>query len=627
MNKIFLLGIKTALALLVVFGIWKGLANILATDRGLDLTDEGLYLLEADPPNTNASWAFPFGWHTGILFKLVNYDIKNFRTFGAFLLVLAGGWLGSSTSCFVLKNVNFTKTEILYLHLKNALIGAFGVLLFYAALLLTPGYNWLNLFGIIISVSGYINLINDDTKIEFLYHPKKILFCIFVAVGIFITLPAKPSSGPMLYFFGGLFMFSYLKKKIKIYPQVIILIFIFLLLLLSLLFKIWQLPLALFFITPLQGPRFVPETSIFDALKEVCLIPKLFYGHMATTDQNILIIIILGLLLAIFFALVDFKTFRFQYIGVAIAIGLIVIGSLRLSGISFNPMIKTNAYSRFADPKIITSCFCLLACLFSINFIIFLKNKILKTNLKSNTEKFLSCIFLIIMPFIFAFGTSNGVYNMTSLATIFLLLIIQQQSIVWDDFKSRFAAGTICFVFTMILVGSVLIDSHEAPYRKLPTRMQTEIIEVGRHSAKVRVDKETAFILNELRSQSKKSGWIDGTPLLGVVWHWASTVPYFLGATVPDCLLLTLFGNPSSVEIAKYRLSHRLGSFDSKNAWILTSDQTALNIQQKSDINAVLSFLPIATKKAFPKDYVLAGHVKNLQLWKPNYHPAVLHKE
>jgi hypothetical protein len=89
-----------ALVLLLVIsgimGLWFGLAFILATDRGLDLTDEGLYLLAADPPVAAANYGFPFGWHTGLLFRLVGYDISAFRTLGALVLVLAGGWLGWS---------------------------------------------------------------------------------------------------------------------------------------------------------------------------------------------------------------------------------------------------------------------------------------------------------------------------------------------------------------------------------------------------------------------------------------------------------------------------------------------------------------------------------------------------
>ena len=36
--------------------LWIVLGFILGTSRGLDMTDEGLYLLAADPPNASASW-------------------------------------------------------------------------------------------------------------------------------------------------------------------------------------------------------------------------------------------------------------------------------------------------------------------------------------------------------------------------------------------------------------------------------------------------------------------------------------------------------------------------------------------------------------------------------------------
>jgi hypothetical protein len=76
------------------FFIWIIVKQLLASDRGLDLTDEGLYLLDANPPSNTAAWGFPWGWHTGPFFQIVNYNISSFRTLGGVLLVLLSGYLG-----------------------------------------------------------------------------------------------------------------------------------------------------------------------------------------------------------------------------------------------------------------------------------------------------------------------------------------------------------------------------------------------------------------------------------------------------------------------------------------------------------------------------------------------------
>ena len=51
---------------------WWVLGLLLASDRGLDLSDEGLYLLAANPPTAHAAWGFPWGWNLRPLFQLVN---------------------------------------------------------------------------------------------------------------------------------------------------------------------------------------------------------------------------------------------------------------------------------------------------------------------------------------------------------------------------------------------------------------------------------------------------------------------------------------------------------------------------------------------------------------------------
>ena len=102
-----------------LFILWNILVNILATDHALDLTDEGLYLLAADPPTTNAAWGFPWGWHTGILFRVVGYDIAAFRTFGAVLLVSAGGWVGWSAMRSVVSFAVPAQEDTLWLRVKS----------------------------------------------------------------------------------------------------------------------------------------------------------------------------------------------------------------------------------------------------------------------------------------------------------------------------------------------------------------------------------------------------------------------------------------------------------------------------------------------------------------------------
>jgi hypothetical protein len=131
-----------------------------------------------------------------------------------------------------------------------------------------------------------------------------------------------------------------------------------------------------------------------------------------------------------------------------------------------------------------------------------------------------------------------------------------------------------------------------------------------------------------LKKQAIQNGWVPGTPLLGVVWDWSSTVPYFLGARVPDCLMLTLFRYPGSVAVGKYNIKNSLGDFPSEKAWILTNvpgrdpglyslQPAPLNEKSQAEVNEVLAEAARAGGREFPRDYQLAAETIDYQLWRP----------
>ena len=155
-NKISLrrLSFTSIASVAVLVVLWWLLNRVLASSRGLDLSDEGLYLLAADPPSPSASWGFPSGWHTHPLFALVGYDIASFRTLGAVVLFVAFAWLGWASVRVVTAARELTTTQRQFLLFTGVLVGGLGSLFYYAPMLRTPSYNWLNLVGIAISAAA-----------------------------------------------------------------------------------------------------------------------------------------------------------------------------------------------------------------------------------------------------------------------------------------------------------------------------------------------------------------------------------------------------------------------------------------------------------------------------------------
>jgi hypothetical protein len=56
---------------------------IFKTNKGLDFTDEGIFLLAASVKDKSESLLFPWGWHTSIIYQLANENVSNFRALGA----------------------------------------------------------------------------------------------------------------------------------------------------------------------------------------------------------------------------------------------------------------------------------------------------------------------------------------------------------------------------------------------------------------------------------------------------------------------------------------------------------------------------------------------------------------
>lgn len=174
--------------LFVLPATWVVVDVLLASDRGVDLTDESLYLLDADPPRPYDAFGFPYGWMTGPLFRAVDGDIARFRTLGGVLLVLATGLLAHHALRFADARTGIASST--GTRLSHALVvGSIGTtgLLYYVGLplLRTPSYNWLNLVGILVSLSGVFLACRSG---------KRIPAASLIAVGMFLAMHAKPTT-------------------------------------------------------------------------------------------------------------------------------------------------------------------------------------------------------------------------------------------------------------------------------------------------------------------------------------------------------------------------------------------------------------------------------------------------
>lgn len=124
---------------LIVFAVW-------ASNKGLSITDEGFYLLQAQYPEEVIASATSYYYYSALVFKITGYNIIAFRLFGLFLLSAS-----TSLFCFGFLNIlkitglSFSQTRAFRINCL-AFVGL-GMMLYYSSYIqhrLSISYNMLN---------------------------------------------------------------------------------------------------------------------------------------------------------------------------------------------------------------------------------------------------------------------------------------------------------------------------------------------------------------------------------------------------------------------------------------------------------------------------------------------------
>ena len=141
--------IKTAILVLLLFlGTFSTL--VFFSDRGLDITDEGLYLTASQHPDDNLIWPSSCYYLNGIVFKALHYNVILLRISGLVLLTASALFLGFMTSK-VLTTIIITMPRP-ELNILCMSFTGLGSLLYYSWGIFTPSYNsltatFLNIFA------------------------------------------------------------------------------------------------------------------------------------------------------------------------------------------------------------------------------------------------------------------------------------------------------------------------------------------------------------------------------------------------------------------------------------------------------------------------------------------------
>jgi hypothetical protein len=604
-----------AMGTLVVVALWMLLSLILASDRGLDITDEGLYLLAADPPSAIAHWGFPWGWHAAPLFALVGHDIAAFRTAGAVLLVLAGAWLGRASVAGAMTfrgSRHTTPCRARLLALAGAGIGGVGSLLYYQGLLRTPSYNWVNLIGILIAAAALVSLLARLQRPS--AHPAgSLLLAAAAGIGMFVTLPAKPTTAAILLALEVVMLVVVVGWRSARFA-VVSLAAAVASLAVAVALGLWPSDFPDVFASAIAMPRGSGQGTIA-ALALLLTLP----GEIVTSFID------LGAVLAVGASLVGILLAAALLPGVAQRPWLRVLGIVTATaGALLALAAGLSSYAEldlppYAIGALVTACLVMIAA--CAGLVRADPQTPERAGLERGGERVRVAAllgYLLVLPFVFSLGSAWRPYETASEAAV-LLLIAATVALVMVRGRRLQAFGLACLVtFTVVSTGAVLWQSHQQPFKSRPIARDVVPLQVGTHGSSLLVDPDLAAVVTSLKAQAAQNGWVPGSPMVGTVWTWTSTVPYALGARVPESLMLTLLGSDVTEEIARFNVQLDADEYPYADAWVLTTPDANLDAAQREEIARVQRVLDDASGLTFPEDYACVAAAGNFRLWRPS---------
>ena len=587
--------------------LWSIVASAFSSDRGIDFTDEGLYLLAADPPSNTTAWVTPFGWSTAPLFRLVRHDIASFRTLGVVLAVLAGGALGWVIGTSLTTDNATPTTRNLWCRSAVATVGAMGAPFFASSLLRTPGYNWVSLVGLVVGATGAIlaiRLPRDRVGLRRLWRAH--LAAALLAFGTCFAVPSKPTSAPLLLVAAALRISLQLGRRRTIEFAALVGIWGLAIVVFAVLAGFWPVE---FWVTLWRSTRFPPlhpNQTIAGALKDVLRTPKVAWQQLSLL-RTATKLLVLGATIA---AIAINRRRRVHPLIRCLPLILVVTAAVGTE-LASPGLGGPNAPERFAWTGTANAAVLLLAAA----ALHLLANWRL-TGRADRRHALSIAAFTIVLAMTFAFGSAMGIYHQMGLAVSLLWLAAAAVVAAIAHGPIRPIALGVVAVASILMVAGNTVDSRHHPYRNVDVAEQTTAVTVGPHGATLLVDADTASFLDRLQSSAMTAGFCHGTPLIGMAWSWSSTVPYVLGAKVPDELLLTLFGYEDAPAVLDFTIPFLHGA-EWHNAWVLTTDSSTLEPQQTVELRSALDRLPGAVGRTFPTDYTLEMDIDGTQLWRP----------
>lgn len=583
--------------------LWPVVAWVFSSDRGIGFRDEGLYLLAADPPSATARWVTPFGWHTAPFFHLLGDDVARLRTFAVWSLVLVGALLGWAVGRRLDSRSPLTRWTI-------AAVGALGAPFLASGFLRTPGYNWVNLVGLLVATAGAVLVVSVPLDAVSWRLPSTHVAVALLALGVWFTVPAKPTSAPLFLGAGAVFVAVHLRRRAWVVGALTAgwgLVFTAL----GVAIGWWPASFLTVLGRSAEFPALHENQTVPGALRDVLRTPKVAAHDLALLRPATAVLVVVAAALAI-------VGFRRPAVGPLVRLAPFALTAVGAVGTAVPwPLLgEPNPFVRFAWYGTTNA-----AVLLFVGALLHLLVHWRATVPAARRHALGIAGLCIATAFTFGFGSALSIYHQAALAAVLMWCATAAVLAVAGARPWRPVAMGLMVVASAAMSVSNVVDSRHHPFDIGDMAEQQTPVRLGAHGDELRVDPSTASYLARLQQTAHAAGYCPGTPLIGTVWGWTSTTAFAMGAEVPEHLILTIFGYPDAARVLDLTM-HDLAGPRWHDAWVLTSDPDTIAAPRGDEVRSALDRLPAAIARTFPADYTMVAHADDTQLWRPTDVPG-----
>lgn len=567
----------------LVLGLTAAIARfVLVPDRGIDLTDEGLYLAALYGPQTH-SWGFPYAWHLQPISNLVGENIVDLRFIFSWIVLLVFYLFGYSTGVFL--RYRLKNNQLLALRYQPFITGVvsvvFGLTFFDLLLNRLPSYNWVNMVGLVVAISGlFLLLALEDEELMVRTSIVRLSLVFLVAFGAFYSLPGKPSSILFIaiaVIFGSWLFYGRRRALVNslLFAGFISLIgfsFVFL--------GAWPKNFADIIVPAFSLVDLNPGSSVLSSLAFELTYVSVIYEEASLVSAFAFPLLAFGYLsLLALIGLGNTKTITATFLA-ATVLQILINGPLR------NALFDEGLLEAGVPNSLTAWIYFSMATALMVRM--FIKDEY---NVRKNWKVLLFTYFIFAGGiFSYGFGSGMGVFGKTSDGAVFLFLatLVVLLFLSADKFgktlTSITASGLV--LASLFSLSASILD----PYRAQSTMAQTERVSLVR-GGDILLDpqrSEEVQVFMDMIAQVRRTGDETVIPLM---WRWSSTLPVVSGLPSYPTLMPTIFGYEGSLGVLEKTLgrSWELGFGGAGDYYLITDQFADLESEQVEIIEKAIS--------------------------------------